>query len=125
MMPQWDQRIAFRVIAGGAARRDIELDYPQTAHRACDAVIRHGFSRHFVPRYQAQTADVVRIHQQHHARAVDAPEAVVQPVHGRIELIVTAHGLQAQRLGPGSRHVRILIEALGYDEVGAALSVFH
>ena len=120
MVPQRHQHIAFGVIAGAAAFRDVIGDHGEPAEPAIDTVIGGGDEGNPIALLQSQAVDVVAMHQHDHAGTVDAAEAVVVAIDRRVELIVAAQGDQAQHIAAARHCVGISIKLLRRDEIGFA-----
>src|ERR1700712_1398150 len=95
-MPQWQERIALGKIAGDTTFGNIVFYDLKIAHFTLNAVVNRGCQSNGLAFYQTEAVDVITMHQDHVARAIDTAEPVIVIINRCVKLTVAAQGNQLQ-----------------------------
>ena len=94
---QRDQRVGLGVVGRRAAARLVVGHDPEAGARAAPSRRAHSLTRSTIVAVgEAERGDVVGVHEDHPAAALDAAVAVVEAVDRGVELVVRAQRLQQQ-----------------------------
>src|SRR3954469_282506 len=80
VVPQREQRVAFRVVRAAAAGRNVVHHHSKTIDSAVHAVVNSGCDTDHIPVRKSQALDVARIHEQDPTSALHAAVPVVVAV---------------------------------------------
>src|SRR5262245_25709387 len=117
MMPERYQRIAFGVITRATPGRYIISHGVETADSALYAVPRLANQIDRLAVGDFESYHIAFVHKDDFTRAIDATQPIFVTVHGRVELIVAAHGDKNKYFVALSRQVRVLGQTVGRYEV--------
>src|SRR5579872_4674161 len=76
VMPKRDERIAFRIVGRETSGRNVVGTHDETVDLTSDAVVNRCRKAHNLSLLEGKPSDILLVHEQHHAGAGHAPEAV-------------------------------------------------